>query len=106
MRLLNTVTWKPIMDFGHSKHVILNHCIVYVMEDTQYKVKELPFPLQQTKMAAKMAAGDSNAMTGVSKISFSHNGQYVATVSASFAGVVWIWDIGKLKLVAALVHQT
>ncbi|XP_059759776.1 WD repeat-containing protein WRAP73 isoform X2 [Balaenoptera ricei] len=78
VRILNHVTWKMITEFGH------------------------PATINNPKITLKPAPDRANPRIGIGALAFSPDSCFLATRSDSVPTAVWIWDIQKLRLLAAL----
>ena len=75
------------------------------LSQTRYDtVDERPVYLDFTRPDHKKA-GAANIRVGVSVMTWSSEGRYLATKCSNLATTVWVWDLASVQLVALLVHQ-
>uniref|UniRef100_A0A8C0CBE6 WD repeat containing, antisense to TP73 n=1 Tax=Balaenoptera musculus TaxID=9771 RepID=A0A8C0CBE6_BALMU len=124
VRILNHVTWKMITEFGHPATINNPKIVVYKeaekspplvlgrlafpppraaagplsSTESKYEVASVPVSLQTLKPAPDRA----NPRIGIGAMAFSPDSCFLATRSDSVPTAVWIWDIQKLRLLAAL----
>ncbi len=113
MRLLNHVTWKPLIECHHRSSISAQDSVVVYKEienkfssgkntsQSKYEPQDFPF----TVPTSKPNPDKPNPKLGVGLIKFSSDGVYIATRNDNMTNTVWIWDLIKLRLVAILVQS-
>ena len=120
VRILNHVTWKPVMEHMHQSTINDEDSV------TVYKEVENKFSTGKTKVAADLFPSQSkyepqnlpftvpsirpdpekpNPKLGVGSVSFSSDSAFIATKNDNMPNTVWVWDIIQLKLVVLLVQS-
>lgn len=117
LRLYNHISWKEITQFEHKKELSEDEEIhVYTEEEyrqggpysiesdvtSRYKMLDLPIKLKASSSTNK----ENNPVSGVgvSLVTWSYDGKYVATKNDNTPNCVWIWDISTLSLSVILIH--
>ncbi len=121
LRLLNHVTWKPLIECHHPSSICEQDSVVVYKEtenkyvsgrsktsiaatlypsQSKYEPQDFPFSVP----SSKPDSDKPNPKLGVGLVKFSADGVYVATRNDNMSNTVWIWDLTKLKLVAMLVQ--
>eukprot|EP00112_Aurelia_sp_Birch-Aquarium-sp1_P024370 Seg768.10 transcript_id=Seg768.10/GoldUCD/mRNA.D3Y31 product="WD repeat-containing protein WRAP73" protein_id=Seg768.10/GoldUCD/D3Y31 len=119
-RLLNNITWTAVTEYKHTSSIGDPNVLVYkevqmkpvklpwevqpkgpLSAPSHYQIQPLPFPVPTVRADPEKA----NPKIGVGKVIFSHDNKYLATRNDNMPTVIWIWDVAKLSLSAALVQN-
>lgn len=123
VRILNHITWKKITEFEHPATISNPKTVVYkeveqrpvlpsedlsilnistgssvFTSQSKYEISSPPVQISVVKPDPDKA----NPKVGVSALGFSSDSRYLATKNDNMASVVWIWDMQRMSLEAAL----
>lgn len=122
LRLLNHITWKPIVECSHPSSIMDQDSVIVYKEieskfatsgktksiagtvfpiQSKYEPQELPFTVPSVKPNPEKP----NPKLGVGLVKFSVDCTYIATRNDNMPNTIWIWDMTKLKLVVILVQS-
>lgn len=108
VRVLNTITWKPVCALTHSAKISKPGVLVYEENDDavdgtadQFIIYEDPVTLPTVRPDPEKP----NPKLGVGTITCCHDSSYMATQNDNMPDVVWIWNSLKLKLDSVLVFK-
>ncbi|KAI9356321.1 hypothetical protein DFJ73DRAFT_823870 [Zopfochytrium polystomum] len=125
LRLLNHLTWKPIIDLSHP--TTLSFPDIAVFRETNIRsVKtgttldknwvrpveprpRLGYEVLQPPVTLPSARADMekpNPRKGISLIEFSADGQHIITKNDSMPNTLWVWDVINLRQVALIQQLT
>ncbi|KAF5832905.1 hypothetical protein DUNSADRAFT_11055 [Dunaliella salina] len=121
-RVLNHITWQPLLECTHPKQITdPQHVVVYFeMEESapvhtsplksprsrevksKYVIKDLPvsIPTSQPPLDVPFP------QLGVGQQIWSFDSQYLLTVNENQASTVWIWDMAAMELSSVLSHSS
>mmetsp|Transcript_25008 Transcript_25008/g.64551 ORF Transcript_25008/g.64551 Transcript_25008/m.64551 type:complete len:456 (+) Transcript_25008:2492-3859(+) len=121
-RVLNHVTWQPLLECTHPKQITdPQHVVVYFeMEElapvhgsplksprsrevkSKYMIKDLPvsIPTSQPPLDVPFPK------LGVGQQHWSFDSQYLLTVNENQPSTVWIWDMAAMELSSVLSHSS
>lgn len=124
VRILNHVTWKPVIDLTHQSTISKESSIIVYKEmenkfsiergtssitnavaslfpsQSKFETQSLPFTVPSVKPDPEKP----NPKLGIGSIKFSSDGAFIATKNDNVPNTVWVWSIVQLKLVVVLVQ--
>mmetsp|Transcript_6052 Transcript_6052/g.10416 ORF Transcript_6052/g.10416 Transcript_6052/m.10416 type:complete len:429 (-) Transcript_6052:100-1386(-) len=110
VRLLNTITWKAMVDLSHQTLISSGKAVVYVEEvqqqtpqggpKTRYIIAVQPCTIPSTKPDT----GKPNPKMGISSVVWSFDSKFLYSRNENMPNVVWIWEVANLRLQSVLVH--
>ncbi|KAF6261305.1 quinon protein alcohol dehydrogenase-like superfamily [Scenedesmus sp. NREL 46B-D3] len=124
VRVLNSVTWQPLLECQHGSPVDEPAEVAVYQEVEEPRGVLAPMQVQQQQVAAKRdtrarylvcplpvdvtnippPTNKPNPKLGVSSIAWSPNSSLLSTVNENMPHAVWIWDVLSASLAAVLVH--
>ncbi|WIA32488.1 hypothetical protein OEZ86_003307 [Tetradesmus obliquus] len=125
VRVLNGVTWQPLLECHHGSPVDEPAQVAVYQEveeprgvlaplqlqqqqspaakrDTRARYLVCPLPVEVTNITPP--TNKPNPTLGVGSIAWSPNSSLLATVNENMPHAVWIWDVLSASLAAVLVH--
>ncbi|KAF8071311.1 WRAP73 [Scenedesmus sp. PABB004] len=124
LRVLNGVTWAPLLECHHGSPVEEPRSVAVYQEleepargvlapvqvqggappkrETRARYAVAPLPVELTSVAP--AAGKPNPKLGVCAAAWSPGSGLLASVNENMPHAVWVWDVGAAALAAVLVH--
>ncbi|GIL47177.1 hypothetical protein Vafri_4066 [Volvox africanus] len=118
-RLLDHITWQPLLTAEHPQAVAAPSNVLVFREEpdeqpgnpashptdpfarSSYVLADLPAAVP----SLKPPLGASTPKLGVGRCAWSGDGRYLATLEDSSGAAVWIWDLTAMELVAVLLHM-
>ena len=117
VRLLNSLTWSSIAEHSHASIIEDSNVVLYVeteqRQNVQSSLSKLLYPsqskyeVQETPLQVIDYQPDPSKpdpKLGVGRLSFSSDGQYIATKNDNMPHAVWVWDVKSLKLSVVLMN--
>ncbi|KAF9117941.1 WD repeat-containing protein wrap73 [Mortierella sp. 14UC] len=119
IRIMNHLTWKPILEFNHVAHAHYGpKTVLWRESDSTVAVTgsvrqqsgiEYTMVIEQSAWVLPTIRIDTqkpNAKIGVGWCDFNSDGTLLASRNDSMPNVLWIWSMTKLRLVVIIQQQS
>lgn len=107
IHIMNSLTWKPIIELSHSAPQYVGSLIAYVQcneEDAGEKSTSFATYDEVPKMPVTSVDSSSKQVRhGVGVVSWSHDSQFIASRNDSMPHSVWIWSAESMTLQSVVV---
>ncbi|XP_023727592.1 WD repeat-containing protein WRAP73 isoform X3 [Cryptotermes secundus] len=109
IRLLNHITWQPMVEFPHSDILLDKVCTVYQESFTKEQPSKISFELIHGRpviiSSLQMDLENPTKLMGTGLAVFSSCGYFLATRADKMPAALWIWSIKEMALQSVIVHK-